>query len=129
MFYSAKTNGFYDTDIHGKNMPKDVVEISAEEHASLMEGQRNGKIIVANDRGFPVLSEPPEPTVEEAKAECKNKAKSLLANTDWSQMSDVDVVLANKAEFDAYRAVVRDLFLRPVPNPTWPEEPTAVWSE
>lgn len=128
MFYSKTTNGFYSKEIHGDRMPKDCVEISDTEHAMLLQGQSEGKIIAPNGNGFPVLQDPPEPTNDELKAACKARAKQLLVATDWSQQPDVAAVLTNKAEFDAYRAAVRDLFLRPVPNPIWPDEPQAVWS-
>ena len=62
-------------------------------------------------------------------AACEAEAKRLLVDTDWSQNIDVAAVLTNKAEFDAYRAAVRDLFLNPVAEPVWPERPEAVWSE
>lgn len=129
MFYSKTTGGFYDEEIHINRIPKDAVEITAEYHAELLEQQSLGKLIVADDKGFPRLQEPPAPTPEQLKEACKLQAKKKLADSDWSQQADVSSVLINKSEFDAYRAVVRDLFLRPVPNPTWPEEPTAVWSE
>ena len=45
MFYSAKTGGFYSREIHGDNMPADVVEITAEQHSNLIEGQGSGKVI------------------------------------------------------------------------------------
>lgn len=128
IYYSAATSAFYNTSLHGDRLPKDCVEISAEEHQALMDGQSKGHVIVANGNGFPVLSDPPKPTNDELKARCKEQAKRLLADSDWSQQADVAVVLNNKEEFDAYRAAVRGLFLRPVPEPIWPDEPEADWS-
>lgn len=61
MFVSKKTRGFYDYAIHGDNMPADVVEITAEEHAEMLEGQSQGKVISWNDEGFPFLTDPPPP--------------------------------------------------------------------
>ena len=65
MFYSAKTGGFYDTAIHGDNIPSDAVEITKEQHAALLEGQSQGKGIVAGKGGKPVLKDPPPPTPEQ----------------------------------------------------------------
>lgn len=127
MFYSQATGGFYDKGIHGDNMPNDVVEISADEHSMLLGGQSNGKIIAPNGNGYPVLSDRPEPSIEELKAQCKNRAKKLLIDSDWTQQADVADALTNKVEFDAYRVLIRDLFLRPVPEPVFPEEPEAIW--
>lgn len=69
MFYSAKTGGFYDAAIHGDNIPKDAVEISTEDHAALIDGQSKGKVITADKKGNPVLTDPLPPTAEELAAQ------------------------------------------------------------
>lgn len=61
MFYSKSTGGFYSHEIHGDNMPADVVEISAEDHVELLRGQSAGQVIAWRDDGFPVLQNPPPP--------------------------------------------------------------------
>ena len=65
MFYSKSTNGFYDRKIHGDSIPADAVEITKTEHAALLEGQSQGKIIAADANGRPVLKDPPPPTKEQ----------------------------------------------------------------
>ena len=65
MLYAKSTNGFYDEAIHGDNIPADAVEITAEEHQSLLEGQSQDKIISADADGKPILKDPPPPTVEQ----------------------------------------------------------------
>lgn len=65
MFYSKSTGGFYSLDIHGDNIPDDAVEITADQHAALIEGQSSGKRITADVDGFPVLADPPPPTPEQ----------------------------------------------------------------
>lgn len=57
---------------------------------------------------------------------CSEEAKVRIAATDWSVLPDVG--LANVAEFQSYRATLRALILNPVANPSWPTEPTPVWS-
>lgn len=57
---------------------------------------------------------------------CASKAKGLLQSTDWSMLPDVN--LANKADFETYRAELRGLVLYPVEDPVWPNEPQPVWS-
>jgi hypothetical protein len=57
--------------------------------------------------------------------ECKEKAKQLIAASDWSVLPDV--LLQNKSEFETYRAQLRALIVTPVENPTWPTEPTPAW--
>lgn len=85
MFYSKSTGGFYDTAIHGDNMPADVVEITAEEHAALLEGQSQGKIIDFDAEGFPFLRDPAPATAEQIwlriKAE-RERRKSLGVQAD-----------------------------------------------
>jgi hypothetical protein len=61
MFYSSQTNGFYSHSIHGENIPADAVEITAEQHQALLDGQSQGKVIAADSKGFPVLQDPPPP--------------------------------------------------------------------
>lgn len=63
MFYSASTGGFYSREIHGANMPADVLEIAAEEHAALLDGQANGLKIECGDDGLPFLVAPPPPSM------------------------------------------------------------------
>ena len=65
MYYSKTTSGFYDTAIHGDNIPSDAVEITPAVHAALLEGQSHGKAIIADVNGHPVLQDPPPPTAEQ----------------------------------------------------------------
>ena len=82
MFYSKSTGGFYDTAIHGANIPADAVEITAELHQALMQGQSFGEVITANDNGSPTLSDPPLPTAEQVKATRTAEIKATLAEID-----------------------------------------------
>lgn len=59
MLYSKSTCGFYSREIHGHNIPSDAVEITSEEHAALLQGQSEGKIISSDKDGFPVLTDKP----------------------------------------------------------------------
>lgn len=64
-YYSASTRGFYTRDIHGDNIPEDAIEITTEQHAALLEGQSQGKIISADENGYPILIDPPPLTAEQ----------------------------------------------------------------
>lgn len=55
MYYAKSANSFYSFEIHGDNMPSDSVEITAEYHAALLAGQSSGKVITADESGYPVL--------------------------------------------------------------------------
>lgn len=68
MFYSKTTCGFYTREIHGDNIPADAVEITAEQHMSLMQWQSEGKIITADENGYPVLIDPPPTPAPEPKS-------------------------------------------------------------
>lgn len=83
MFYSPSTNGFYAPEIHGDNMPADVVEITADEHAALVSGQAGGKVIAADADGRPMLQDPPAPTPEQEQERINAEARAYLASTDW----------------------------------------------
>jgi len=69
MIYAKSTGGFYDRAIHGDNIPADAVEITVEEYQALLEGQSQGKIIVADESGRPILQDPPPPTAEQIVAQ------------------------------------------------------------
>lgn len=89
MFYSKSTGGFYDTAIHGDNIPEDAVEISTEEHSALINGQSQGKRIVADENGFPMLVDPPKLTAadiwEKIKAERDRRTEQggYKVGTKW----------------------------------------------
>lgn len=68
MFYSKSTNSFYDPAIHGDKIPSDAVEITAAEHAALLEAQSQGKRIQADASGYPVAVDPPPPSLESVKS-------------------------------------------------------------
>lgn len=59
IYFHALTCGFYTQEIHGENIPADAVEITAEQHAALLQGQSEGKVITADENGYPVLVDPP----------------------------------------------------------------------
>lgn len=65
MYYSKSTGGFYDTAIHGTSIPVDAIEITAEQHAALLEAQSTGQQIGADENGYPVAIDPPAPTYEQ----------------------------------------------------------------
>lgn len=73
------------------------------------------------------------PTTESLIQNCKNKAESILLNTDWSEIPSVTNVennphLLNGQDFINYRIEIRKLAINPVENPIWPNKPNAQWS-
>jgi hypothetical protein len=81
MFYSKSTGGFYNPAIH-TNIPVDAVEISEEYWNELLDGQAIGKMIVANDEGYPVLVDRPGPTTAELEAIERSWRNMQIATTD-----------------------------------------------
>lgn len=65
MFYSKSAGGFYDSAIHGDNIPPDAVEITMAEHLALLAAQSAGKVIQGDENGNPVAVDPPKPTADQ----------------------------------------------------------------
>mgnify|MGYP000250312012 CR=1 FL=1 len=57
LYYSQSSGGFYDSTTHSR-LPEDAVEISAEQHATLLAGQSTGQVIMPGKDGKPVLTFP-----------------------------------------------------------------------
>lgn len=109
MFFSKQTNGFYDKQIHGDKMPKDVVEITDDEYQSLFDAQSEGKQIVSDERGYPVAKDPGPPTKQEIQAGENEKARRYLAETDWYLVRFVEAGIAIPDGIRAAREAARAL--------------------
>lgn len=66
--WSPSTGHFYHGEIHGAAIPADAIRVTARRHAELLEGQRQGRSILAAANGKPVLSAIRKPTVEQLRA-------------------------------------------------------------
>lgn len=122
MFYSKSTNGFYSREIHGDAIPSDAVEITAAEHAALLEGQSQGKLIQADAKGKPVLADPPAPTDEELASAIRAERNAKIAACDWTQVADAPV---DQVAWREYRQALRDVTTQPTfPHSVeWPVAP------
>jgi len=122
--YSRSTGGFYDSSIHGNNIPTDAVEITEEEHAALLQGQSEGKHIGADENGRPILIAAPPLTLAETAAAKKaglaayrydkevggltlpngmkvatdDRSKNLIAGARLDSMSDPTLLTNFKAD-------------------------------
>ncbi|MDP1655725.1 MAG: hypothetical protein Q8L96_06480 [Hylemonella sp.] len=92
MKYSASTGGFYDTEIHGNNIPTDAVGITIEQHATLLAGQSEGKSITADQSGFPVLIDPAPPTAAQIEAAFTAAIQQRL--DDFARTRNYDSILS-----------------------------------
>lgn len=55
LYYSSKNQGFYDSEIHDKNIPIDSIQIDTKLYLELFQGQASGMSIVGDERGHPYL--------------------------------------------------------------------------
>lgn len=124
-YYSSQTKCLYNDGI-----PPDVsVEITKTYYQELIAGMQNGKVIVSDENGYPILVDAPPLTSEQNKA----TASSLLAGTDWTTIADVadpinSPYLANQAEFITYRNLVRQIAVYPpAGDVVWPVAPQEEW--
>ncbi|ECC1482190.1 tail fiber assembly protein [Salmonella enterica subsp. salamae] len=126
-YYFSKTeNGFFTSAVLA---PSDAVEISVEYWRELLDGQSNGKFIVSNADGFPVLTDPPPPTIEELIAEAERNKSALMtqANNFIAPLQDaVDLGIATVEESAALSdwKKYRVLLMRvDTAKPVWPTPP------
>lgn len=108
-FYSKSTGGFYTREIHGDNIPADAVEITEAEHAVLIEGQSQGKRIVADDAGRPYLADPAPLSDAELLAQRQAEARLYLNSTDWYFARQAETGWAVPADVLEKRAAARAL--------------------
>jgi len=77
IYYDKVSGGFYSTDFHAA-IPDGAVGISEESHAALLAGQSAGKVIAANEDGFPVLEDPAPPNPEQVLKAALGRRDALL---------------------------------------------------
>ncbi|BET42792.1 tail fiber assembly protein [Atlantibacter hermannii] len=75
--FSAETTGFYLTGFH-TDIPADAVDITEDKWRELMIGQEEGKIIAADDTGYPVLLDRPAPTHEQYVAAAEQEKQNRI---------------------------------------------------
>lgn len=87
MFYSASTGGFYRQEINGDNIPADAVEITAADHAALLQGQAEGQCIVSDESGRPALADPIPAIPQAPRIITRAQGKAALISAGlWSQV-------------------------------------------
>lgn len=131
MIYCAEsTGGFYDTAIHGSDIPMDAKEISKDERDRLLTGQSSGKSI-AFKNGIPFLVDPKPPTsYEVAVAEQSERIATATQQISIIQPA-VDGGYAKPEHVKLladWQRYLYELMLVPEQpgwpeNPQWPDEP------
>ena len=61
------------------------------------------------------------------KDNCKQKAQTLLNESDWTDLYSVRQKLENVTEWDSYREIIRELRINPIENPAFPDKPKTIW--
>lgn len=82
VYFDPVTSGFYQSDFH-KVIPSTAVEITDKKRWELIAGQSEGKLIVADENGRPILQDPPPLTPEQEQKRINSEARAYLAGTDW----------------------------------------------
>lgn len=130
---------YLDLDLTGCNIPSDVQALQWDGSSGWIEftdSRENQPVtelptwatacVAVWDAIDYATKNPPPPTTEEMIARNEEKAKKLLADSDWTQLPDVN--LANQSEWDAYRQALRVIATSPTADPVWPTEPQVVWA-
>lgn len=111
--FSPSKRGFFDTAIHGENIPSDAVDITDSEYRSLLVAQSQGKVIQPDENGRPVAVDPPAPpapTEEElaatARAERDRRMKELYDPAIMQLLRNHRAAVAAGAETTAIDASI-----------------------
>ena len=131
MHYSKQTGGFYTREIHGDNIPPDAVEITPEQHAALLQGQSEGKQITADENGYPVLVDPPQPTADQLANTVRAERDRLIESARWRIERHSDELALGREPTEPLEPLLQYVQdLRDVPQQTgfpetveWPDMP------
>lgn len=83
LYWSASTGGFYDSSIHGEAIPADKVEITASEHAALLDALSMGRVLIINSQGRPDAVEPPPPSMDVLAREVRRTRDRAIQAQRW----------------------------------------------
>lgn len=97
MLYSKTTRGFYDPEIHGKNIPADAVQVADADYVALMEGSGQRATIVPDENGYPVLQEDQGPSLDDEVAGLNSAVRLHLDQVAKSRGYDNIVSLCSYA--------------------------------
>lgn len=137
LFFSPSTGAHYDDAFWDAPLPDDVVEVSAERHAALLEAASQGQIIQAGEGGQPVAVDAPTPPVETLAALARRRRDGEIVAVRWMvdrHRDETDLGAGTTLSAEGYRAVLLHIqALRDVPAQTgfpadiaWPVLPTEI---
>lgn len=134
VFFSPSTGAFYDDAFWEAPLPADASEVSAEDHAALLEAASTGKIIQAGPDGAPVAVDAPAPPIEALAERARRRRDAEIAGLRWMidrHRDEAELGRPHTLSADAYAALLnhvqalRDVPAQPgFPNaidwPVWP---------
>lgn len=137
IFYSPSTGAHYDDAFWEAPLPDDVVEVTPERHAALMEAASQGQIIQAGEDGAPIAVNAPTPPVETLAALARRRRDAEITKVRWlvDRHRDEEALDApTTLSAEGYRAVLLHIqALRDVPSQSgfpadiaWPVLPTEI---
>lgn len=81
--FSSTTLAFYDLNSWPHDLPDDIIPLSADDHARLLEELSTGRILAADEAGLPVTLAPPPPSVEALATEARRRRDAEIAQVRW----------------------------------------------
>lgn len=116
IYFCKETLGFFIDSEHGDAIPADVVEITKEKYLDLFNGQSLGKLITADSRGRPQLSDPPPPSTDVLMSTERRWRDLQLVQTDGAVLRHRDELESGKTtlsadqyvELQTYRQALRE---------------------
>lgn len=123
-FYSAGRNAFFDSELHGDQIPSDALEISDACYEALMLAQSKGAFIMAGSDGYPFTGEGPAASPAERLAALHASAFGALSRSDVTVLRSYEAGVPVPSAMVAYRQALRDLINNNDPDGTLPPVPT-----
>jgi len=101
VYYSAARGGFFHAATH-PTLPEDAVRISRLRHRQLLDAQAQGRTIVANDKGRPVLAPIVPPSLEQLRAQASaavnaEASRRILAVATLERQTNDNALIAQAA--------------------------------
>ena len=101
VYYSAARRGFFHAATH-PTLPDDAVRISRLRHRQLLDAQAQGRTIVANDKGRPVLAPVVPPSLEQLRGQASaavnvEAGRRILAVATLERQTNDNALIAQAA--------------------------------
>lgn len=123
IYFSKSTGGFYDSQIHGVNMPVDCVEITEDTHRAMMTAQAQGKRITQDSKGRPVAADRLPLTAEQLTKASQSAALVALETTDLVALRCMKAGVAFPKVWRDYTTALRAIIRSTTPVAALPVAP------